>query len=163
MQQTIQYCRCKVNLAGQNCHTVHFDEFTPVTWPEVQVLMALHGEENVMDIMPIGIGDCWPTQEKNRLAGIYGARVVEGCFPGRNFRMEYMMTDLTDLPYYVEGKKDDEKTPPPPPPKAPPSDAPGTDHDDGEDDAIKATSPIPLPPVFKPGRNRPPPADHKGA
>jgi hypothetical protein len=101
--QKIQYCRCKVNLAGQNCHTVNFDEFMPVTWPEVQVLMQLHGEENVMEIAPVGIGETYPSAEKNRLIGIYGKPVVETCFPGRAFRMEYMMADEA-LPWYEDGK-----------------------------------------------------------
>ena len=51
--------------------------------------MFLHGEENVMEIMPVGIGETYPTNEKNRLASIYGFRPVEACFPGRSFRMEY--------------------------------------------------------------------------
>lgn len=161
----IQYCRCKINLAGQNCHTVILDEFNPVTWPEMQILMMLHGEENVMDVMPVGIGRTWPTPEKNRLIGIYGHRVVESCFPGRSFRMEMLMTEDTDLPFYVEGKmasppKPPEPKPEPaPPPKAPPQDAPGTDHDDGEDDdtpADKAAKQPALEPIFKPGRHKPP-------
>jgi hypothetical protein len=142
MAKSVHYCRCRVNLAGQNCHTVIFDEFSPLSWPEVQVLIALHGEENVMDIMPVAIGEVWPSGEKNRLASIYGTRVVEACFPGRNFRMEYMMTDDTDLPWYGEHLM------------AP--DTPGDDHDDGEDeDAAIKTTPA-LDPIFKPGRNRPP-------
>ena len=52
--QKMQYCTCRINLAGQNYHIVDIDEFNPVTWPEMQVLMALHGDENVMDIMPVG-------------------------------------------------------------------------------------------------------------
>jgi hypothetical protein len=83
MAKQIQYCTCKINLAGQNCHTVIYNEFNPVTWPEVQVLQAVHGDENVMDVMPCGIGEVWPTEEKNRLASIYGRKVVEACFPGR--------------------------------------------------------------------------------
>jgi len=162
MAKSVHYCRCRVNLAGQNCHTVIFDEFSPLSWPEVQVLIALHGEENVMDIMPVAIGEVWPSGEKNRLASIYGTRVVEACFPGRNFRMEYMMTDTTDLPWYGEHlmaeppKTPDDDRPKPPPPKPPPPDTPGDDHDDGEDeDAAIKTTPA-LDPIFKPGRNRPP-------
>lgn len=151
MSKQIQYCTCKVNLAGQNCHTVNYTEQNPVTWPEIQVLQALHGEENVMDIMPVGIGETWPTVEKNRLVGIYGHRVVEQCFPGRAFRMDYMMTEETNLPRYEEGK---------------PSTAvakPGNgedDEDDGEDEVAKAQAA--LEPIFKPsprGRRSPPPPE----
>ena len=71
MTKQIQYCTCKINLAGQNCHTVIYDQFNSVTWPEIQVLQALHGDENVMDIMPCGLGEVWPTEEKNRLIDTY--------------------------------------------------------------------------------------------
>jgi hypothetical protein len=154
MTKKIQYCTCKVNLAGQNCHTVHYDQYNPVTWPEVQVLQALHGDENVMDIMPVGVGEVWPTDEKNRLLTLYGHRVVESCFPGRNFRMEYMMTEDTDLPRYVGGVQ-----------AAEPKPGNGDDEeDDGEDEVVKAATQ--LEPIFKPGRGRrsPVPAEiHKEA
>lgn len=149
MQKQIQYCRCRINLAGQNCHTVILNEFNPVSWPEVQVLMQLHGEENVMDIVPVSVGAVWPTEEKNRLIGIYGHRIVEQCFPGRNFRMEYMMTGDENLPKYEEGKisvKVHE-----------PHNNGDEDKDDGEDEIVKAAQTPPLEPIFKPGRNKPPP------
>ena len=145
----IQYCTCRINLSGQNCHTVIYDQFNPVTWPEVQVLMALHAEENVMDVMPVSIGECYPTQEKNRLAEIYGRRVVEACFPGRAFRMEMMMTGDEELPVYGET---------PPSTKLPPASNGDDDEDDGEDEVTKAAKSTK--PVFKPGRHlRPTPAE----
>jgi len=154
MAKQIQYCTCKVNLAGQNCHTVHYGTHNPVTWPEVQVLQAVHGDENVMDIMPCGLGEVWPTEEKNRLIGIYGFKVVEACFPGRAFRMEYMMTDNVDLPRYEDGKPSTVVAPP----------GNGDDEDDGEDEVAKALASTD--PVFKPaprGRRTPPPPEHKDA
>jgi hypothetical protein len=121
------------------------------------VLQALHGDENVMDIMPVGIGEVWPTEEKNRLLTLYGHRVVESCFPGRNFRMEYMMTEDTALPLYDSGVPSTKVAEP----------KPGNgddDEDDGEDEVVKATTQ--LEPIFKPGRGRrsPVPAEiHKEA
>jgi hypothetical protein len=177
MTKRVQYCRCKINLAGQNCHTVIYGEHNPVTWPELQVLQLLHGDENVMDIVPVGIGEVWPTEEKNRLISIYGHRVVETCFPGRAFRMDYVMTDDVDLPTYEHGVmvaaappprepvREPDQPPPPPPPKR--NDDNFGDHDDGEDEdedtthsqadvaAIPPDMP-PLEPIFKPGRNRRP-------
>jgi hypothetical protein len=134
----IQYCTCRVNLAGQNCHIVKFDEYNPVTWPEAQVLMALHGDENVMDVMPVSIGEVFPSQEKDRLIQMYGFRVVEACFPGRAFRMQLAMTDDEGLPAYVErgARKVN-----------------GDDEDDDDEEVKKnlaATAP-----VFKPGTHQP--------
>jgi hypothetical protein len=141
----IHQCKCRVNLLGQNFYTVVYDEFNPVTWPEVQVLMQLHGEENVMEIVPCGISEVYPQQEKERLAIRYG-RIVETVFPGRAFRMELMMTGDEDLPVYVEGQVST---------KVAPGNGNGEDHDDGEDEddaEVKTTTP-----VFKPGRHRPSP------
>jgi len=146
MAKQVQYCACKINLAGQNCHTVIYGAHNPVTWPEIQVLQAIHGDENVMDIMPIGVGEVWPTDEKNRLIGIYGHRVVEACFPGRAFRMDYMMTDEQNLPRYEGGKPSTVVTAPP-----------GTD----EEDVVESSEPN-LEPIFKPsprGRRSPPPPE----
>jgi len=168
--KTMQYCRCRINLAGQNFTVVNFDEFNAVTWPEIQVLMAMHGEENVMDIVPVGVTETYPTTEKNRLAALYGARIVEQCFPGRSFRMEFMMTEDADLPAYFDGRAVDGPKPPPEPAKPakpanpPPQDPPGTDHDDGEDeDTPAAAAAGKLEPIFKPGRHKPPADAHKGA
>ena len=145
MTKKIQYCTCKINLSGQNYHTVHYNQFNPVTWPEIQVLQQLHGEENVMDVMPIGIGEVWPTEEKNRLASIYGRQIVETCFPGRAFRMEYMMTEETNLPRYVDGQL------------VGPNDPPDEEEDDGGEDEVAKVSA--MEPIFKPsprGRRAPP-------
>jgi hypothetical protein len=94
----IHHCTCRINLSGQNCHIVHYDQFNTVTWPEVQVLMALHGDENIMDVVPIMIAETSPSAEKERLSLQYGHRMVEQCFPGRAFRMQLMMTDDDTLP-----------------------------------------------------------------
>jgi len=86
----MHWCTCLIDLSGQGYHKYQFNQFDPVSWPEVQVLIALHGDENVMDIKACGIADVNPTQEKNRLLGKYGL-IVERVFPGRSFRMELTM------------------------------------------------------------------------
>jgi hypothetical protein len=145
----IQYCTCRVNLSGQNCHIVEYTQFNPVTWPEVQVMMALHGEENIMNIMPVSIADVYPTNEKERLVALYGRRVVEAVFPGRAFRMDLMMTGDENLPPYVEGQAPSTKV-----------HENGGDDEDDDDNGIK--EPPTGGPVFKPGRHsRPNPAESK--
>lgn len=141
----IHYCKCRVNLSGQNCHIVVYDQHNPVSWPEVQVLMALHGEENVMDVQPVAIGEVWLNQEKERLLGQYG-RIVEQCFPGRAFRMELMMTGDENLPSYVEGQVSTKVQPD--------GNGDDPDDDDGEDETAKPAAA----PVFKPGRHTRPTA-----
>lgn len=87
----LHWCTCNVNLSGQGFTVINFHEFNPVSWPEVQVLSAIHGEENVYDIKPARISEATPRQEKDRLAAKYGFRAVEQVFPGRVFRMEMLM------------------------------------------------------------------------
>jgi hypothetical protein len=135
----VHYCTCRVNLSGQNCHIVHFDRFNPVTWPEVQVLMQLHGDENVMDIVPIQIGEVAPAHEKERLIARYGYRVVETVFPGRSFHMALMMTDDDKLPAYSEDAVSTKVEP----------DEDGSAPTEAEVRALAGQSP-----VFKPGRNK---------
>jgi hypothetical protein len=149
MSNKTHYCTCRINLSGQNCHIITYDQHNAVSWPEVQVLMALHGDENVMDIMPISIGEVWVGQEKDRLIGLYGRRVVEACFPGRTPRMELMMTGEEDLPVYGAGKVSTKVH------------EPGKNGDDDEeDDDETAKVAIGAAPVFKPGRHhRPTPPD----
>jgi hypothetical protein len=106
--------------------------------------MALHGDENIMDIVPISIGEVWIGQEKDRLIGLYGRRVVEACFPGRTPRMELLMTGDEDLPAYSEGKVSTKVH------------APKNGDDDEEDDDETAKAAVTAGPVFKPGRHRPP-------
>jgi hypothetical protein len=161
----MHWCTAKINLAGQGFTVVVLDASQPVSWPEAQVLLALHGgEENVFDIKPCGIADVSPTDEKRRLLGKYGA-VVERVFPGRAFRMEMLMpgegTDQERI-YDGEGLIDADASRaaagngnghPQPGPQQPPKPVPD-DEDDDEDAAVRSA-----PAVFKPGKHQPP---HKG-
>jgi len=132
----MHWCTCRVNLSGQGYHIVKFEPSNPVSWPEVQVIMMIHGDENVTDVMPISISDAHPVREKERLIGKYGFPPVEACFPGRSFRMELMLGDNTELP-----KSDDF----------------GAAISAEEEDAPAGGLEPPLaPPVMRPGRQRPP-------
>lgn len=90
----MHWCTAKVNLAGLGFHIVVFGQERPVSWPEAQVLIALHGDENVFEIKPCGVTDGSPSEEKRRLLGKYG-NMVERVFPGRTFRMEMVMPGET--------------------------------------------------------------------
>jgi hypothetical protein len=100
-----------------------------------------------MDIMPCGIGEVWPTEEKNRLISVYGPRVVESCFPGRAFRMDLVMTGEENLPRYADGAPVSTKEPKP-------GNGDEDEDDDGEDEVVKNLAAAQLEPIFKPGRGR---------
>ena len=166
--QKMHWCTANLNLAGQGFTVIWFDPTNPISWPEAQVLMAVHGEENISDIKPIAISETTPGDEKQRLAIKYGVRPVEHVFPGRTFRMETLMpAETAELPladeYGQVESKDVVVSPngnghpveePPPPQPIPPQPEP---EDEDEEDA-KTTTPPPA--VFSPGKH---PRPHKGA
>ena len=151
----MHWCAAKVNLSGQNFTIVVFDALTPISWPEAQVLMLLHGSDNVYEIKPCAISETSLVDEKNRLAVKYGFKPVEQVFPGRNPRMETLMP----------GEPENQRR----------ADAEGKTNGNGEDDdddepvddkprpPAGVEEPPPDPPpaaaVFKPGKQQPP---HKG-
>lgn len=137
----MHFCTARVNLSGQGFHIFEFLATDPISWPEAQVLMALHGEENVMDIKPCAIADVNPAEEKRRLLGKYAtyAKVVEQCFPGRTFRMELLMPGEDDHQRPVDGEGTAYAQMP--------------DDDDDDDELREPPSAVP---VFKPGRVAPP-------
>lgn len=173
--QKMHWCTANLNLSGQGFTVIWFDATNPISWPEAQVLMVVHGEENIYDIKPIAIGETTVSDEKQRLAIKYRHQPVEHVFPGRNPRMETMMpaetlelpradqfgmiVDPNDKVSIITGGGNGTPHPveePPPAPKPPPADQ---DDDDDEEDA-KAAAPVPGPAVFLPGKH---PRPHKGA
>lgn len=101
----MHWCTAKINLAGLGFHIVVIGPDRPVSWPEAQILIALHGDENVFEIKPCGVTDGSPSEEKRRLFGKYG-NMAERVFPGRTFRMEMVMpgetTDQTEVDGFGE-------------------------------------------------------------
>lgn len=137
----MHYCTARVNLSGQGFHIVQFEEADAVSWPELQVLMALHGDENILDIKPISVAHATPNQEKARLAAKYSFAVVEHTFPGRMFRMEMLMPGHdTELPRH-QGDGIEHGN--------------GDDEDDGEDEVLGRDPPTAVP-VFKPSKHQRP-------
>lgn len=69
-----------------------FSEVRPVTWPEIEILSAIHGRESVTDVVLVKSDDNDDTvEEKARLLSKYGKAVVEHVFPGFTPRMEVSM------------------------------------------------------------------------
>ena len=135
----MHWCTCVVNLAGQGLTFVKIEKQFPVSWPEVQVLMLTHGEENVTEIVPVAISEVEPQREKERLAAKYKWQPVEQVFPGRSFRMELLMpASREDLPRVeFDG-------------------TPMRQQPDDDDDHIGPLEPPVGPPVFSQGKHQPP-------
>lgn len=161
----MHWCTGKVNLSGQNFTIVVFDALTPISWPEAQVLMLLHGSDNVYELKPCAISETSLVDEKNRLAVKYGFKPVEQVFPGRNPRMELLMPGEPEDQRRVnaEGKTngdgeedDDEPVDEPRPPSGSEEPPPKPTPPPGPEEP----PPEPPPPaaVFKPGKQQP----HRG-
>lgn len=141
----MHWVTARVNLSGQNFYVYHYLDHEPISWPEAQVMMALHGEENVYEVKPCRVGDSAPTAEKNRLLSKYAREVVEQVFPGRSPRMEMCMPGHTeDQPRADEFGQ----------PLVEGASVP-INGDDEPDEPVK--EPPIAPAVFSPGRQRPAP------
>jgi hypothetical protein len=147
----MHWCTGKINLSGQGFMIINVGAHEPISWPEAQVLMALHGDENFYEVKPCAISETTPVDEKNRLLGKYGG-IAEKVFPGRTPRMEMVMPGEPETQSVADeyGKVASNGHPTPPKPEPTPGD------DDEEDDA--AARPPGGPAVFKPGKHQP----HKG-
>jgi hypothetical protein len=149
----MHWCTCRVNLSGQNLTHVSFSPQDAVSWPEVQVLTALHGEENIYDIKPISIAEINSRIEKDRLIAKYGM-IVERVFPGRAFLMETLMpahsenlplSDRDGIPLAEQvaatGNGNGN------------GDHPGDDDEEEDDAPAPEQPPSPAPAAFKPGKH----------
>jgi hypothetical protein len=90
MQQHL--VECMIDIAGQGTNILHRGADNPVPWPEILVLMEIHGEQGVYDIRPVALGPREsPLREKERMMSIYGRDTVEAVYAGKSFQMEFFM------------------------------------------------------------------------
>ena len=79
---------CKIALGGDPGNIMYRGPERPVSWPEVQVLQYLHGEEAIYDAEFAHAEHSNVQSEKMRLLGIYGKDVIDNCYPGARPMME---------------------------------------------------------------------------
>jgi hypothetical protein len=80
----MHFCTAHIALGGDDRNILHRDEFSPVSWPEIEVIRVLHGDDSVTQIRPFVEVYQDPRAERNRLAGIYGDKPLEIRWGGRN-------------------------------------------------------------------------------
>lgn len=83
----MHYCCASIKLAGGHQTIVPRDTFNPVSWPEIEVIRAIHGDDSVVDVKPFVKVEQTTKAEKQRLIEKYGP-IVEDIFPGKNPQME---------------------------------------------------------------------------
>ncbi len=90
MQQHL--CECFIDIAGEKMQVIWKGEPDLVPWPEIKVLLEVHGEQSVYNIRPIALGPREnQTQTKDRLVRKYGREAVENVYAGKSFNMEWFM------------------------------------------------------------------------
>ncbi len=83
-------CSAYIALGGDIRNVVHRSAFEPISYPEIEVLRAIHGDDAVRDVEVVGEHPSSAKEEKERLLTIYG-RVVEDVYKGRVPNMEMEM------------------------------------------------------------------------
>jgi hypothetical protein len=85
-------CECYVDNNAEKLNVIWFGEPNLIPWPEIRVLLEVHGEQAVYDIKPIALGPRdTPLREKERLVLKYGRDEVEKVYAGKSFNMEFFM------------------------------------------------------------------------
>ena len=77
----MQLLSCSIALGGDD-HTIVVREYdTAITFPELLVLKALHGGENIRNIKDAGEVERDSDEERQRLLALYGGEVMRQVFP----------------------------------------------------------------------------------
>lgn len=109
----ISICTCQVSLSEDTRQVVFRGPTRPVTWPEIDVLLYLHGPDAVSDITVIDTKETTVPEEFERLQLRYGAAAVAQLFPGKRPAMQL------EAPPDVPRAPGAEPEPEPAPKKAP--------------------------------------------
>jgi hypothetical protein len=98
----MHFCTAKVAIAGDDQQVVHRNHYSPISWPEIEVLLVLHGDGAVGEIIPFVDVEFTAREERDRLDRIYGEDVVSkgdsnraAVYPGRNPNMNMLAPSFT--------------------------------------------------------------------
>ena len=91
----MHFCRATIALGGDTGNTVHRTEYSPISWPEVEIIRAMHGDASVLEIVPFVSVPQTPRAERQRLAMIYGDEVCAHVWGGRTGPSEMEAPEAT--------------------------------------------------------------------
>jgi hypothetical protein len=80
----MHFCKANVQIGGDIRNVMYRNEFDPVSWPEVEILRAVHGNESVLDVEPFVAVEQRPRDERERLLFLYGEGPLRVVWGGRN-------------------------------------------------------------------------------
>jgi hypothetical protein len=85
----MHFCAAMVRVAGDKDQVVFRDEFNPISWPEVELLRSIHGDDAVYEVKPFARVDQSSRDERSRLVLRYGREYVDLAFgQGRGAAIE---------------------------------------------------------------------------
>jgi hypothetical protein len=90
----MHFCTAQIAIAGDSQQVMHRNPFDPVSWPELEVLRFIHGEDAVTDIKVISRIDQDQRDERDRLLMHYGRAPIDACFGARNSKIEMEASDI---------------------------------------------------------------------
>jgi hypothetical protein len=111
----MDFVTAKIALGGDTMNVMYRGPDNPVSWPEVRVLQHLHGDENVFDCEFVRSEHVLTQAEKMRLLGVYGAEVVNLCFPGARPMMDMDFPGDKDPAGQMRAERRVANAPPPEP------------------------------------------------
>lgn len=88
----MQRVNCTVRLSGDVNNTVQKQRVSPA---EIVILNKIHGEGSVVDIQRTEMDKTAHAEERQRLATIYGAKIVDDLFPGAFAKLPVSLSDIT--------------------------------------------------------------------
>ena len=93
----MHFCTADIALANDEQQVVHRGPRDPISWPEIEVIRTIHGDEAVRNVKPFVQVEQTAKAEKERLALIYGLVVSEKVWVGRNSSMEMDAAEMDVL------------------------------------------------------------------
>jgi hypothetical protein len=94
----MHFCKASIAIGSDVRNVMLRDEFNPISWPEVDILRLIHGDDAVTDVIPFVSVNQQGRAERDRLSLIYGEGPAIQCWGGRNSPNELDAPGVPMLP-----------------------------------------------------------------
>jgi len=91
----MHFCTVHVAIGGDQRNIMYRDPFAPVSWPEVEVLRTIHGDDAIGEIIPFVDVKQTPKAERDRLAMKYPEEILASIWGGRSAPTELKAPGVT--------------------------------------------------------------------
>lgn len=90
----MHFCTANVAIGGDTRNIMIRSEFSPVSWPEIDILRLVHGNDAVTEVQPFVSVKQAARDERERLSYIYNDGPCSECWGGRNAPRELEAPDV---------------------------------------------------------------------